>query len=95
MGSVALAAIFGCQMHFLFLSRSIDWAHLFVALLETQLVSRGFEQLCSLASMRPVTGQAFTFGNRFMHVFPGQYRFFIMAIIAQLACGSFDLGRFF
>jgi hypothetical protein len=88
MGSVALAAIFGGQMHFLFLARYNHRPHFLVALLETQLDSRGLEQFFCLACMRAVTGKTFTFGNRLMGIFPGQHWLFIMAFIAHISCGS-------
>ena len=94
MGSVALGAIFGCQMRLLFLSRHNDRAHLLVALLETQVGSRGVEQILGLAFMRSVTGQAFTLGNRLMCVFPGQHRLVAFITHFDLRALSY-LGRFF
>ena len=83
MGSVALGAIFGCQMRFLLLSPHLDRPHFLMTLLETKLVSRGVEQILNLAFMWLVTGQAFTLGSRLMSIFPGRHRFLIMALIAQ------------
>ena len=60
-------------MNFLFLPLRIDRPHFLVAPLETKLASRGVEELFSLVSMRAVTGQAFTIGNRLVCIVPRQH----------------------
>ncbi len=83
-------------MSFLLLPPGIDRTHFLVTLLETKLASRDVEQILCFASMRSVTGQAFTSGNRFVGIFSGQHRFFIVALIAQLTCRALaHLGLFF
>ena len=81
MGLVTFGAIFGCQMRFLSLLCFNCRPHFLVALLETQLVSRGCEQFFILGSVREVTGKAFALLNRLMRKGLGQHR--IVAFIAQ------------
>ncbi len=83
MGSVAPGAIFGCQVIFLFLPIHNNRAHFFVTLLETKLASRRIEQVFGLVTMRAVAGQALAAGGRFVRIFSGEHRFFVMTLIAQ------------